>query len=201
MTEHATTCGISHPFGQLFPTSGQVTHALLSRPPLAPRASPRRPFDLHVSCTPPAFILSQDQTLRQKRTSLSASSLSSGFARSHLLISYHSSLVKVRAPATGDGPDAAVNCRTTAQRLSSRVYGISAAPTEPGPPHGDRGRVDYPRCAKTASAPGRGCERPATLSPISGGSRRTCSSRSGGRAHRPTPLPGGRRILAQPYLS
>ena len=33
--ERATTCGISHPFGQLFPTSGQVTYALLSRPPLA----------------------------------------------------------------------------------------------------------------------------------------------------------------------
>lgn len=30
------------------------------------RASPYRPFDLHVSCTPPAFILSQDQTLRMK---------------------------------------------------------------------------------------------------------------------------------------
>jgi hypothetical protein len=66
MTEHTTICGISHPFGQLFPTSGQVTHALLSRPPLATQASPSRPFDLHVSCTPPAFILSQDQTLRQK---------------------------------------------------------------------------------------------------------------------------------------
>ena len=33
-TDSTTTCGISHPFGQLFPTSGQVTYALLSRPPL-----------------------------------------------------------------------------------------------------------------------------------------------------------------------
>src|SRR5678815_896507 len=63
--EHITTCGISHPFGQLFPTSGQVTYALLSRPPLTHRASPECPFDLHVSCTPPALILSQDQTLRR----------------------------------------------------------------------------------------------------------------------------------------
>src|SRR5207247_4761023 len=60
------TCRISHPFGHLFPTSGQVTYALLSRPPLTTRASPSRPFDLHVSCTPPAFILSQDQTLQKK---------------------------------------------------------------------------------------------------------------------------------------
>ena len=68
--ERTNTCGISHPFGQLFPTSGQVTYALLSRPPLGTRASPSPPFDLHVSCTPPAFILSQDQTLRQERISL-----------------------------------------------------------------------------------------------------------------------------------
>src|SRR5574337_1102760 len=65
-TERTTTCGISHPFGQLFPTSGQVAYALLSRSPLATRASPSHPFDLHVSCTPPALILSQDQTLRKK---------------------------------------------------------------------------------------------------------------------------------------
>ncbi len=35
------------------------SHALLTRPPL----SPKRPFDLHVLSIPPAFILSQDQTL------------------------------------------------------------------------------------------------------------------------------------------
>ena len=33
---------------------------LLTRPPLSPKAS----FDLHVLGTPPAFILSQDQTLQ-----------------------------------------------------------------------------------------------------------------------------------------
>ncbi len=41
------------------PTQGQVAHALLTRPPLGIAA----PFDLNVLCTPPAFILSQDQTL------------------------------------------------------------------------------------------------------------------------------------------
>ena len=44
----------------------QVTHALLTRPPLS-HSSIRRnqsaSFDLHVLSTPPAFILSQDQTL------------------------------------------------------------------------------------------------------------------------------------------
>src|SRR6185312_11788048 len=30
-------CGISSPFGELFPTTRQVTHVLLTRPPLARR--------------------------------------------------------------------------------------------------------------------------------------------------------------------
>ena len=44
----------------------QVTHALLTRPPLSHssfRRNPSASFDLHVLSTPPAFILSQDQTL------------------------------------------------------------------------------------------------------------------------------------------
>ena len=35
---------------------------LLTRPPLSPRPKPMTPFDLHVLGTPPAFVLSQDQT-------------------------------------------------------------------------------------------------------------------------------------------
>ena len=43
----------------------QVTHALLTRPPLSTvcASTDSTPFDLHVLSTPPAFILSQDQTL------------------------------------------------------------------------------------------------------------------------------------------
>ncbi len=37
---------------------------LLTRPPLMQGASPLHPFDLHVLSTPPAFILSQNQTLK-----------------------------------------------------------------------------------------------------------------------------------------
>ena len=47
----------------------QVTHALLTRPPLSHssfRGSQSASFDLHVLGTPPAFILSQDQTLVKK---------------------------------------------------------------------------------------------------------------------------------------
>ena len=47
----------------------QVTHALLTRPPLSHssnRSNQSASFDLHVLSTPPAFILSQDQTLVDK---------------------------------------------------------------------------------------------------------------------------------------
>ena len=48
--------------------TGQVTHALLTRPPLTyiSLGFNVSPFDLHVLGTPPAFILSQDQTLMLK---------------------------------------------------------------------------------------------------------------------------------------
>ena len=61
--------GISSRFQLLSQFKGQVTHALLTRPPLTSYSSfPKkfqlgRPFDLHVLSTPPAFVLSQDQTL------------------------------------------------------------------------------------------------------------------------------------------
>ena len=40
------------------------SHVLLTRPPLSVRASPYTPSDLHVLSVPPAFVLSQDQTLK-----------------------------------------------------------------------------------------------------------------------------------------
>ena len=57
--------GISTPFGVLSPTRGVVTYALLTRAPLySETRKPPFSFDLHVLSTPPAFILSQDQTLQ-----------------------------------------------------------------------------------------------------------------------------------------
>ena len=44
-------------------SSGEVTHPFATRVPLQAGAFP---FDLHVLSTPPAFILSQDQTLHKK---------------------------------------------------------------------------------------------------------------------------------------
>ena len=64
-----TLCGISVLFRTLSPSDRQVAHVLLTRPPLSydifrPKASVIiTPFDLHVLGAPPAFVLSQDQTL------------------------------------------------------------------------------------------------------------------------------------------
>ena len=62
------TCGINSPFGELSPTSRQIAHVLRTLAPLnqASIATNLVPFDLHVLSTPPAFVLSQNQTLREK---------------------------------------------------------------------------------------------------------------------------------------
>jgi hypothetical protein len=65
------TCGINSPFGELSPTSRQITHVLRTRAPLSyiGIATNVTPFDLHVLSTPPAFVLSQNQTLRENGSS------------------------------------------------------------------------------------------------------------------------------------
>ena len=50
------------PFPVAIPQRRARSHALLTRPPLDPKI----PFDLHVLGLPPAFVLSQDQTLKLK---------------------------------------------------------------------------------------------------------------------------------------
>ena len=79
--ELRTTFGISVPFGTLSPTLRQITCALLTRSPLAPKC----PFDLHVLSTPPAFVLSQDQTLQKTLSSADSNHL----LRSKFLSSAH----------------------------------------------------------------------------------------------------------------
>ncbi len=59
--------GIRPDFSKLSPSSGQVTYVLLSRPPLSNPTSRGRAFDLHALGAPPAFVLSQDQTLQNLR--------------------------------------------------------------------------------------------------------------------------------------
>jgi hypothetical protein len=58
--------GISSPFGGLSRSPGWVPHVLLTRSPLdLPQQAGWISFDLHALSTPPAFVLSQDQTLHR----------------------------------------------------------------------------------------------------------------------------------------
>ena len=63
------TCGINSPFGELSPTFRQIAHVLRTLTPLNNFSIATKvvPSDLHVLSTPPAFVLSQNQTLRKKR--------------------------------------------------------------------------------------------------------------------------------------
>ena len=63
-------CGIRPSFPGLSHSAGQITHVLLTRSPLEypPLKWQAFPFDLHVLSTPPAFVLSQDQTLQPQHT-------------------------------------------------------------------------------------------------------------------------------------
>src|SRR5688572_15187146 len=51
---------ITRPFGRLSQSPGHISDSLLTRSPLTLAG----PYDLHVLATPPAFRLSQDQTLQ-----------------------------------------------------------------------------------------------------------------------------------------
>src|SRR5947208_7890934 len=50
-------------FPSVIPHNRAGSHALLTRAPLTPGPKPKGAFDLHVLSMPPAFVLSQDQTL------------------------------------------------------------------------------------------------------------------------------------------
>ena len=58
--------GIRPSFPGLSRSLGQVAHVILTRSPLDLFPKEKAPFDLHVLSTPPAFVLSQDQTLHRK---------------------------------------------------------------------------------------------------------------------------------------
>ena len=67
MREHFLL-GLSFRFRRLSPAYRQVAYVLLTRPPLYRSSSEEEdpaPLDLHVLGTPPAFVLSQDQTLHE----------------------------------------------------------------------------------------------------------------------------------------
>ena len=91
------SCGIRAAFAALSPCDRQVAHALLTRPPLkyCSIALTVPPLDLHVLGTPPAFVLSQDQTLVFNPTSLPLRIKTASLSTSgrHVLRSFESTVV------------------------------------------------------------------------------------------------------------
>ncbi len=81
---------------------------LLTRSPL----SLAGPFDLHGLGAPPAFILSQDQTLRKDSCDLRHSESFGRPKHSHVLRSLcHSLVVKVRSPVHAEDTTSALTCQ------------------------------------------------------------------------------------------
>src|SRR5207244_4959645 len=62
--------GINPGFPGLSRCRGWMTHVLLTRSPLSPGPKAWFSLDLHVLSAPPAFVLSQDQTLRERAVCL-----------------------------------------------------------------------------------------------------------------------------------
>ncbi len=92
-------CGISHPFEWLSPTQGQVTHVLLTRLPLySPARRQAFALDLHVLGTPPAFVLSQDQTLQFNPSHTPARCVRSHTQRSNRSVPFAIRFSKIDAP-------------------------------------------------------------------------------------------------------
>ena len=116
-------------FPRTIPQKRARSHALLTRPPLAPKCS----LDLHVLGLPPAFVLSQDQTLKLKAPSLALSltsnlaHLSSGPERpdNHLCLSSHSEPVSRQTVKLTPGSSLSLPGR----------YASSSVEKQPNRPH------------------------------------------------------------------
>ena len=78
---------------------GYVIHALLTRSPLTyDRVTPNvDPFDLHALATPPAFVLSQDQTLQLIIVSFLQAGLPTQRTDSTERLTFSSTLVRMQA--------------------------------------------------------------------------------------------------------
>jgi hypothetical protein len=90
--------GIRPSFPGLSQSRGQVTHVLLTRSPLIHPPKQASALDLHVLSTPPAFVLSQDQTLQQKLAQQSPSPVTGSHNQSTniKLAQHHQSKQKAR---------------------------------------------------------------------------------------------------------
>ena len=105
------------------------SHALLTRPPLTPKDS----LDLHVLSLPPAFVLSQDQTLKLKGRYQPILDVRTSAHRS--LLRRDQSLFDVlRSPKRRNLPNSEADTRIIGRTLARR-YAVSDPSNEPNRPH------------------------------------------------------------------
>jgi hypothetical protein len=93
---------------------------LLTRSPLSPGASSGLSFDLHVLGTPPAFVLSQDQTLRRDLRTNRSWSLNRVATSSTIQASLNDRMRKLR---TESRPPLAAVTILFASRFEEQVFG------------------------------------------------------------------------------
>ena len=120
--------GISPAFAELFQIRGWITHALLTRAPLySPNRGRDFSCDLHVLSTPPAFILSQDQTLQLNWVADCSANQTLGPEFRHCLVFKD----RARRPAgpRSSNPAKISNRRVEVKRFFSRPAFFRAAKT------------------------------------------------------------------------
>ena len=140
------TLGINPSFPGLSPSSGQIVHVLRTRPPLNGIAA--APFDLHVLSTPPAFVLSQNQTLRRK-----CSKHDSGITGSHAQKKYLT-FGSLSPPSQFPGQGGKFSCRTarlpSAQRTNQSFLPSSGSPSRLAIQSGNCPPQGFPCCLTPA---------------------------------------------------
>jgi hypothetical protein len=120
---------------------------LLTRSRLCPRPKPGSSLHLHVLSTPPAFVLSQDQTLREELPALPTDA-----GGAHRVVVHHSRARPYTRPAPDAIDEVLFRCRTTRKapsaltNLDASIYGRGAGP-QPIGAHA----VEF---SKTAAPPG-----------------------------------------------
>src|SRR5437588_2610833 len=179
------TSGISQSFLGLSRSSGQVTHVLLTRSRLCPRPKPGSSLHLHVLGTPPAFVLSQDQTLREELLNRSLckqpvlTKSRQGYSRMHT--PKRGKRVKpLGLPLVGSGPCAIGEARGTraepprktgqSWHRRSRAESRSSGGVEPGhtPGRGSAEGAHAVEFSKTVHLVGKECFFPPVGAPEAG---------------------------------
>ena len=152
LSPRRVVCGISSSFPELFPTRGQVTHVLLTRPPLY--SSPEGNFLVRLACVRRAASVDSEpgSNSRVKRTSpsLAIERLAPPEARSDKLVE---SSPDQNSKLDGFGLRVQPNCQ--------RSVSLGSLPAPSGIPKNDRPKLDS--TAKDLAPSKKGSQTPSLV--------------------------------------